>query len=170
MTNLLPIIAAEQIGLKETRGKNLGPEVSKYQRASSLDPGPWPWCAAFVDWVLQQWLKDPKVVKWLGFKTTIPSEWRPKTALAYGFTKWAMDRPNTITILPDTATPEPGDIVMYDFSHVGFVEKNQSKLNFLAIEGNTNSAGSRDGDGVWRKVRLKSMARNFLRIHPSTVL
>ena len=167
MTHLLPIIAAGQIGRKEIRGKNLGPEVTKYQRATSLEPGAWPWCAAFVDWVLQQWLKDPKVVKWLDFKTTTAAQWRPRTALAYGFTKWAEDRPNTVTILPDTATPEPGDIVMYDFSHVGFVDHNQNRLSFLSVEGNTNAAGSRDGDGVWSKVRSRSIARNFLRIHPS---
>ena len=169
MTNLLPLLASTQVGRKETRGSNLGPEVSKFQRATNLEPGAWPWCAAFVDWVIQQWLADKRVVEWLGLKTTTPQEWRPRTALAFGFLKWAQDRPSTVTILPETADPLPGDIVIYDFSHIGFVDRPQNRLSFLAVEGNTNAAGSRDGDGVWHKVRHRSLAKNFLRIHPSTV-
>lgn len=164
---LLPLIAEREVGKKEILGRNLGPAVRKYQKATDLDPGAWPWCAAFVSWTLQQWLGDAENVKWLGLKRTTPEAWRPKTALAYGFLKWANIRPNTVTILPDTAAPEPGMIVIYDFSHIGIVKRNIDKTYFEAVEGNTNGAGSRDGDGVYVKTRPRSIARKFLKIHPS---
>jgi hypothetical protein len=164
---MLPIIAAREVGKKETKGNNLGPEVRKYQSASNLDPGAWPYCAAFCCWCLDRWLDDPDNRKWLGLKKTSPQAWRPKTALAYGFLKWAKARPATVQILPDTAEPEPGMFVIYDFSHIGIVKRNIDENYFEAVEGNTNGAGSRDGDGVYVKVRRRSLARAFLRIRPS---
>lgn len=159
-------IAEAEIGKKETKGRNLGPDVERYQAATNLDPGAWPWCAAFVCHCLREWLNDPANRAWLALKKSTPTGWMPKTALAYGFLKWAKARPATTTILPDTATPEAGDIVVYDFSHIGIVKRCIGD-KFEAIEGNTNSAGSRDGDGVYFKVRPRSLARAFIRIHPS---
>ena len=164
---MLPVIAAREVGKKETKGNNLGPEVRKYQSATNLDPGAWPYCAAFCCWVLARWLDDAENRKWLGLKKTSPQAWRPKTALAYGFLKWAKARPATVQILPDTAEPEPGMFVIYDFSHIGIVKRNIDETFFEAIEGNTNAAGSRDGDGVYVKIRRRSLARAFLRIGPS---
>jgi hypothetical protein len=164
---MLPVIAAREVGKKETKGNNLGPEVRKYQSATNLPPGAWPYCAAFCCWVLDRWLDDPENRKWLGLKKTSPQAWRPKTALAYGFLKWAKTRPATVQILPDTAEPEPGMFVIYDFSHIGIVQRNIDATFFEAIEANTNAAGSRDGDGVYVKIRRRSLARAFLRIGPS---
>lgn len=159
-------IAEKELGKKETKGRNLGPDVQRYQDATNLDPGAWPWCAAFVCHCLREWLSDSDNRAWLGLKKSTPASWRPKTALAYGFFKWAKARPATTTILPDSAEPQPGDIVCYDFSHIGIVKESRGK-DFVAIEGNTNGAGSRDGDGVYVKTRPRSLARAFIRIHPS---
>ena len=163
---LLAQIAEKELGRKETKGRNLGFCVQFYQAATNLDPGAWPWCAAFVCWALEQWLADPANVKWLALKSTTPAKWRPKTALAYGFIRWAEARPATCTILPDSVEPQPGDIVCYDFSHIGIVKRSFGD-KFEAIEGNTNGAGSREGDGVYLKVRPRSLARCFIRIRPS---
>lgn len=164
---LLPVLAAREVGKKETKGSNLGPEVRKYQSATNLDPGAWPWCSAFCAWALQQWLADPENRAWLALKKTSSERWRPKTALAYGWIEWAKARPATVEILPDTAEPRAGDIVIYDFSHIGIVQRNVDKEFFSAVEGNTNGAGSREGDGVYVKMRRRSLARVFLRIKPS---
>ena len=162
---LLATIAERELGKKETRN-NVGKDVRKYQAATTLDPGAWPWCAAFCAWTLQQWLDDPANVKWLALRANTPAKWRPKTALAYGFMKWAKDRPATCTVLPDTATPQPGDLVCYDFSHIGIVKRSLGD-KFEAIEGNTNGAGSREGDGVYLKTRSRKLAKCFIRIRPS---
>lgn len=158
-------IAERELGKKETRN-NVGKDVRKYQAATNLDPGAWPWCAAFCAWALEQWLDDPANVKWLALKSTTPAKWRPKTALAYGFIKWAEARPATCTVLPDTAEPMAGDFAVYDFSHIGIVKESRGD-KFVAIEGNTNGAGSRDGDGVYLKTRPRKLARCFIRIRPS---
>lgn len=161
-------IAEKELGKKETKGRNLGPDVQRYQKATNLDPGRWPWCAAFVCHCLREWLADSDNRAWLGLKKSTPASWRPKTALAYGFIQWAKARPATTTILSDSAEPQPGDIVCYDFSHIGIVKQYLPvSETFVAVEGNTNSAGSRDGDGVYLKVRPRSLARCFIRIHSS---
>lgn len=160
-------IAGREVGKKETAGSNRGPDVRKYQAATNLEPGAWPWCAAFVCWCIQQWLADPEVKTWLNLKTTTTSNWRPRTALAFGFLKWAQARPATTTILPDTAEPQPGDIVVFDFSHIGIVLNAAPNGKMLTIEGNTNGAGSREGDSVEGKIRSRSLARAFIRIRPS---
>lgn len=169
MTHLLPVIASRELGQKEIEGSNCGPDVRRYQRASNLDPGAWPWCAAFVCFVIREWLKNEEVKNWLQLKKATTTSWRPKTALAYGFLEWAKRRPSTVKILTDRDKPLPGDLVTYDFSHIGVIEHSCSPWHFSAIEGNTNAQGIRDGDGVWSKVRRRKLAKNFFRIHPSTL-
>lgn len=162
MISRLVTIAESQVGVRES-GSNSGDDIRKYQEATSLAPGKWPWCAAFVDWCIQEWLKDDEVVKWLGLKVRTPEAWRPKTALAYGFLGWAKDRPNTTNVLMPTERAQAGDIVMYTFSHVGIVVSDNGNT-IQTIEGNTNGEGSREGDGVYSKIRNKSLVRRYVRI------
>ena len=61
-------------------GNNNGPKIRVYQSATNLTPASWPWCAAFVDWCVQQWLSEPRELAWLGLKTTTAEKWRPTTA------------------------------------------------------------------------------------------
>jgi hypothetical protein len=162
MIDRLVKIAESQVGVRES-GANSGEAIRKYQAATSLEPDRWPWCAAFVDWCIMEWLKDPEAVEWLNLKVRTPEQWRPKTALAYGFTSWAKDRPNTTKILMPTDMAEPGDIVMYTFSHVGIVISDNGKT-LQTVEGNTNGEGSREGDGVYYKTRNKSLIKRLIRI------
>ena len=164
MNDLIAKIAAQEIGVKE-KGANSGAKIREYQACTSLRPAAWPWCAAFVCWTLDQWLDNPEAVKWLKLKTMTPERWRPRTALAYGFLEWAKDRPNTTLILSDKDKAKAGDIVVYDFSHIGIVIRD-SGSKIVTVEGNTNGMGSREGDGVYQKTRNKSIARNFIRIVP----
>jgi hypothetical protein len=106
---------------------------------------------------------------WLNLQHKSPEEWRPKTALAYGLTAWAKQRPNTTTILTENDKAQAGDIVTFDFSHVGFVVSDNGHW-IETIEGNTNGKGERDsesGDGVWKKVRKKTLVKDLIRIKPS---
>jgi hypothetical protein len=163
--------AEAEVGVREVGGNNLGSRIREYQAATDLPPGPWPWCAAFICWCIQETLKaDPN---WLNLQRRTPEEWRPKTALAYGFETWALARPNTALLLPETVKTQPGDLVTFDFSHIGIVT-GETVINgvphILTIEGNTNHAGTRDslsGDGVWPKQRVKTLARRFIRLRPS---
>ena len=161
-------IALSQVGVKESGGNNRGAKIREYQASTNLKPAAWPWCAAFCCWILEQWLKDKEAVNWLNLNTA-PAKWRPRTAAAFGFVKWAKDRPSTATVLPETAKPQVGDLVVFDFSHIGIITKVDGK-SFQCVEGNTNQRGTRDsdsGDGVWLKTRTASLVRNYIRIHPS---
>jgi len=166
----LTVIASREIGVQETGGNNCGKRIREYQSATELDPAPWSWCAAFVDWSIREWLKDKEVVAWLGLKNRTTDQWRPTTALAYGLTSWAKQRPNTTSVYNEKDRAVAGDIVTFDFSHTGIVLEDCGD-HIVTIEGNTNGSGGRDsesGDGVWRKIRKKSLVKDFIRIHPST--
>lgn len=169
MIHRLLAIAQVEIGVREEGGNNRGERIREYQTATDLPPGAWPWCAAFVSWCVREWIETPASVNWLGITVLKPQQWRPRTALAYGFVGWSKSRPKTTTLLTDKDQAQPGDIVTFDFSHVGIVLEDDGK-NLITVEGNTNGKGERDsetGDGVWRKIRAKSLARNFIRIHPA---
>lgn len=167
--NLVKIAKAE-VGVREVGGNNKGKRIREYQAAATdLEVGPWAWCAAFVDWVILQWLADPKNVSWLSLKTTTPAKWRPTTAGAFALKTWAQKRKSTVQIFGDDIRPRAGDIVIFDFSHCGIVTGSTS-TRMQTVEGNTNGRGDRDstsGDGVWAKDRALSLAQNYLRIQPS---
>jgi hypothetical protein len=169
MINKLVEIAQNEVGVREVGGNNRGARIREYQAATELAPAAWPWCAAFVDWCIKEWLDDPKAVQWLNLKNRTPEMWRPKTALAYGLTSWARNRPNTTRIFTERDKAMPGDIVTFDFSHVGIVVKDNG-FSIETIEGNTNGRGDRDsesGDGVWKKIRKKTLVKDLIRINPS---
>lgn len=67
--------------------------------------------------------------------------------------------------------PMPGDLVGYDFSpgritHVGFLDDSgwAERSSVYTVEGNTNLAGSREGNGVWRNLRHKRMIYAVARV------
>jgi hypothetical protein len=162
-------IATNEVGVLEHGGNNRGERIREYQSATNLAPAAWPWCAAYVDWCIREWIEIPQVVTWLNLQRKSPEEWRPKTALAYGLKSWALQRPNTTDIFNETQRAQMGDIVTFDFSHVGFVVEDCGS-EIVTLEGNTNGKGDRDstnGDGVWRKIRKKSLVKDLIRIHPS---
>ena len=72
-------LAEEQIGVSEIDGTNCGPIVDEYKAATWLDPTKgWPWCAAFICWLVREAIKDEDV----------PFD-RPQTAGAWDFENWA---------------------------------------------------------------------------------
>lgn len=175
----LATIALFQVGIKEVGGNNVGEKVIEYQKSSWLDPGPWSWCAAFCCWVLREWLRDAFVLQHLNLRywrsTEYPYKpisqqaeaWRCKDSRAFGWEEWARNK--GLTVLPETAHALIGDIVIYDFSHIGVVVKNQTwyERYIVAVEGNTNGAGNREsehGDGVWQKNRHRSLVKSYVRI------
>lgn len=159
-------IAAGQLGVREEHGENRGEQIEEYQRATWLTPGPWAWCAAFTAWCLREWLESAEVRADLGLGTQLAAEkWRCRDARAYGWESWARKR--GVLLLTEEAPVRAGDIVTFDFSHIGIVASDyHADLGEFVqtIEGNTNADGSRDGDGVYRKRRPRSFVRRIIRI------
>lgn len=148
-------IAAGEVGVREIGGNNNGAMIREYQAATWLKPSSWPWCAAFTCWVLWRALNA------LGLSLI----GRCRDASAFGWERWA--RSHGHEVLPETAACKAGDFVIFDFSHIGIVEKDSDGEWIDCIEGNTNGKGERDseaGDGVWRKRRHRSIVKCFIRL------
>lgn len=153
-------IAVAEIGARE-QGHNAGPRVVQYQEATWLKPGPWPWCAAFVAWSLREWLHEKNTQDALGIGEAQIERWRCKDALAFGWETWALKR--GLLVLPETTPMRAGDIVTFDFSHIGIVIAGKGDT-IHTVEGNTNADGSREGDGVYAKRRPRHLIRRVIRI------
>lgn len=136
-------IYTAEIGVRELTGNNDGARVIEYLKAANLTKGN-PWCAAFITWTFKQ--GNVKAVV-SGYS---PS-WFPKSNTIY--TKGQKNN----------RSPDKADVFGIWFqsknriAHVGFVDEWTEGVSYaITVEGNTNDAGSREGDGVYRKRRLKS--------------
>lgn len=135
-------IYSAEIGVRERTGNNDGEKVEMYLKSCGLKKGQ-PWCAAFVTWTFQQ----------AGVETVISAyspSWFPAKKVIYTHGS----KQNLI--------PVQADVFGIYFSskgriaHVGFIDQWAENSSFcITVEGNTNEAGSREGDGVYRKRRLK---------------
>lgn len=133
-----------QIGVREKTGTNDGIEVEKYLKHVGLGKG-YAWCAAFVSWGYSEAnVVNPK------------SAWSPAMLPASKVIYQSNHKDKK-------ATPGVGDTFGIWFNnlkrvaHVGFVDEWPTSGSYaFTVEGNTNDAGSREGDGVYRKRRLKS--------------
>ncbi len=146
-------IALSYDGVREIGGNNRGPDVEMFQRSIGLSAGD-PWCAAFVCFNIQQACKN------LGVTPTFQ----------YGGSVYKLWSRN-----PDLQMSEPGENCIFllnhglskagvRIGHTGFcIGRNQSHTETLeTMEGNTNEAGSRDGDGAYHKTReMSEFARGY---------
>ncbi len=155
LPDLITKAALSQVGVRETR-KNGGPQIVEYQKATWLPPGAWPWCAAFVCWVVRNAVGQEKV----SFKL-------PKTAGAWDFERWCREQDNSVRLRkPHMNDIKAGDIIVFAFSHIGIAIGPPDKNgNVPTVEGNTNGAGSREGDGVYQKTRHLSKIRSRIRFY-----
>jgi hypothetical protein len=132
------------IGVKELTGNNDGKQVAAIIEASGFDStSRIPWCAAYVYYEFL--LIDHRLeVKYPAYA---PSYF-PDNRIIYTRGQKA------------ECTPLKGDIIGIYFrskkriAHVGFYDGENEKY-IITVEGNTNKAGSREGDGVWVKYRPK---------------
>lgn len=136
-------VYTSQIGVREKTGHNDGVMVETYLRYCHLEKGN-PWCASFVCYTFgQAGVKNPRS----GY---CPDLFLPNRVI-YKRTSRG----------PPKALPQQGDVWGLYFpekgrvAHVGFVDQWGEKY-VITVEGNTNEAGSREGDGVYRKRRPRS--------------
>ena len=154
-------IAKAEVGVREIRDTNCGEIVNEYKAATCVNPKKGlPWCAAFVCWVIREALKSSGVKETKTFK-------RPRTASAWDFENWSIDQDSTTWMRkPHDGDILPGDIVIFKFSHIGIAVSYPDKNgNVYTVEGNTDSAGSREGGGVYFKTRNLSKIRSRIRFN-----
>lgn len=137
-----------QVGVRELTGHNDGKMVEKFLSSAGLSKG-YPWCASFVYWTFKQ-CGDTLNIK---HPAWVPSYF-PKEKLIY-------ERGNI-----NKRRPSHGDLIGIWFSskkrlaHIGFYDTETDKY-YITVEGNTNEAGSREGDGVYKKKRIKRQVHSI---------
>ncbi len=132
-------IYLSQVGMREQpAGSNWGPQVGKYLRSVNVKM-PAAWCAAFVHYCLDS----------AGIKNNITA-WSPTAHNA----KYVVYFGRRLI-----EEPKPGDVFTLYFpkmkriAHTGFYHRRVNSSVYQSVEGNTNEAGSREGDGVYKKYR-----------------
>lgn len=127
-------IARQCIGIREEGPPNSGPEVDAYLASVGLAPG-YPWCAAWLHWVFRRAAKTCGLVN-------------PFPRTASSLKVWTFAEP----VCRDS-NPAAGYVYVLKHSettgHVGIVERIDAD-GITEISGNTNEAGSREGNAVAR--------------------
>lgn len=152
----LVALAKKEVGVEEVNGTNCGPRVNEYKSATWLDSTKsWPWCAAFICWLFREVMKDGKY-----------SFERPRTAGAYDFENWCREQDTNVLLKkPHNGDIKPGDIVIFNFSHIGLAIGTPDAAGYIkTIEGNTDGVGSREGGAVLEKRRKLSSIRSRIRV------
>lgn len=135
-------LAVSQVGIKEKYSNGHWVNNSKYNQWFGRIPGydqdgyGYPWCAAF-----QSWLLDKTGLKALG----------PRTASCMATVSWFKARKRW------SSYPALGAQILFGpggSTHVGVVV-GYDKSFVYTVEGNTNISGGAEGDGVWRKTRVR---------------
>lgn len=148
----LAMVLASQIGYREGRSAsgdwNNDNAYGKYFNQNGVS-----WCNWFQSWG--------------AVAAGIPATVIPRTG--YTPTSWNWFRTHD----RDVTSPQAGDIFwVYGYvssegqnrvHHIGFVEKVLSGGRIQTIEGNTNTSGSAQGNGVYRLVRTVSSKLRFAR-------
>jgi hypothetical protein len=135
-------VYTSQLGVTELTGANDGVEVESYLKLCGFKKGA-PWCAAFVSWCHVN----------AGIKAPV-SAWSPAW-----FTDHVIYKRDWRKLTPEII---PGMVFGIYYSklqrvgHVGLIDSEKGQ-NYYTIEGNTNVAGSREGDGVYKKIRSKKL-------------
>lgn len=155
-------IATGEIGVHEDGDSNTGKRVNEYKAATNLPPKEsWPWCAAFVDWVVMWAMQNTATPETLKFR-------RPTTAGAWALILWSLAQDkSTQTKRNPHRDILPGDIIVFNFSHCGIaVSDCDDTGHFQTIEGNTSKGdggSQRDGGGVHKRWRRSSQVRARIR-------
>ena len=129
-----------QIGVRELTGNNDGVDVEKYLKTVGLGKG-YAWCAAFPKWcLLEVKCLEAKAINGMAASTDRPGHYVFKNGV---FIKTAL----------------PGDVGCIYYKHLGrighafFFNGLSGNGMMYTVEGNTNSQNSREGDGVYLRIR-----------------
>ena len=155
-------IARGEIGVMEDPpGSNRGEKVEAYLASTGLEGG-FPWCAAFVHWCFEQAAHelgtDNPCIRTAG----VLDHWNKAG-------RQGIRRVMHAQATGDPQLVQPGMIFIIDTGdpggagHTGLVERVEGG-KLVTIEGNTNSAGGREGIGVFRRNsrKINSINKGFI--------
>lgn len=152
-------VAVKEVGVREIGSSNTGRRVEEYQDATPLGGTGWPWCAAFVSW---------SILSALG-KGVCDKVWK-RSASCDEILSWG----RRAGIVSSTPTLGSAGLVMAsknDATHI-FLTTKVLANSIHTVEGNTNAGGSRNGNGVYARVRKINAGYLFVdwaRLLPATL-
>lgn len=128
--------AKQYLGVQEIGGENKGPEVEMFQKAVDGKAQGEPWCMAFCQFLVKK----------------VEAEFHIKSDLFRSESVWQTWQKTSASLRKTTV--EPGDLICWnragtELGHVGLYRRTSTLGVTETIEGNTNQAGSREGDGVY---------------------
>ena len=131
------------------RQNNSGPWVRSYMNSNEGES--WYWCMGFVQTIIDQ--AASQLDK--SFKTLMPLTFSCDTVGMTGLQKGNLIRYNKVRQQPGLV--KTGDIFLvqkttFDWVHTGIILAVKNGI-FETIEGNTNTAGSANGNGVYKRIR-----------------
>lgn len=146
-------IAQSLLYIREITGHNDHPAIDKMLAYLGLPPK-LAWCLAFALWCWHgavEPLPFPKIARCATFLERVHAN------------EWKYDIYTAEDVAWNIKTPSPGTIIIYSSAkvagqknwngHAVLVESVRDRRSWNTIEGNTNGVGSRDGNGVYRKIR-----------------
>lgn len=135
------------LGVMEQGGNNAGADVARIIRGGGGNPADRPaWCGYTMAYVYRK--AGSRAVDW----------------------RWAAVRlVSAVSGVRRTTAPMKGDLVRFTFDHIGMFERDNGDGTITTLEGNTGASGAvsdskTGGDGVYRKVRPKSLVNDYLRV------
>lgn len=143
-------IYSAYIGVREATGNNDGKQVERFLKNVGLGKG-FPWCAAYVKTcLLEAGIKSASKINGMALscenKAYFVYRARSKIEPVRSgdvFTLWYAN--------------------LKRIGHTGFVDHDVNGTVYESVEGNTNAAGSREGDGVYRKKRSYNATHSVTR-------
>lgn len=137
--------ARKLVGVMEVGGNNQGKVVTQIIRANK-GAGPEPWCGDFVAYAYRK----------AGSKA-VQRGWASVSLIG------------RLAGMGRTSSPQAGDLVVFNFDHVGMFVKDLGGGFIETIEGNTGASGAvsdskTGGDGVYVKKRSKALVARYVRV------
>lgn len=139
IADILVEVANDTVGARESGGNNRGKEIEKFQKFVDGIASGEPWCMGWMQWVVGQVCEFYDIPHTLFKSEHCLTVWT-RTPEKYRRTE-----------------PKRGYAVIFRSKglsgHVALCTSENVFAAFGTIEGNTNKQGSREGDGVYRKIR-----------------
>lgn len=156
-------IMLSQVGVREETGHNDGIQVQLFLGSVKLS-GDYPWCAALPYWSYKQCGCAPEPAR----EYAAAARWHRTSQRIWERKGWTPDTADVFRRI--SIDGDHGALYYANLGRIGheFMITGEDEDYFNTVEGNTDGSGTREGDGVYIRRRLKKTVHCISR-HPCPV-